>query len=323
MMKIFRHIEDPSFSPSGTVVTMGNFDGIHLGHQALVRNTVEESKRLGYPSTVLTFDPHPLKVLAPEHAPRLILSYEDKMALFQSLGVDMVIAQRFDRQFASLAADEFVRRFLVERLKIKKLWVGRDLRFGQGRKGATDDLLRMAPDAGFEVGVLDPILIDGVRISSSRIRQWVEEGRVDEVRPMLGRYHFVSGRVVTGHRRGRALGFPTANIASQTEVIPLNGIYATLFQLENKQWLSVSSVGFNPTFGDGPRTVESFILDFEGDLYGESVKLSFVKRIRDEKKFVMVKDLTEQMHEDVRRANAVFKELGLVEKRDPQSNSSL
>ena len=322
-MKIFRHIEDPSFSPSGTVVTMGNFDGIHLGHQALVRNTVEESKRLGYPSTVLTFEPHPLKVLAPEHAPRLILSYEDKMALFQSLGVDMVIAQRFDRQFASLAADEFVRRFLVERLKIKKLWVGRDLRFGQGRKGATDDLLRMAPDAGFEVGVLDPILIDGVRISSSRIRQLVEEGRVDEVRPMLGRYHFVSGRVVTGHRRGRALGFPTANIASQTEVIPLNGIYATLVQLKNKQWLSVSSVGFNPTFGDGPRTVESFILDFEGDLYGESVKLSFVKRIRDEKKFVMVKDLTEQMHEDVRRANAVFKELGLVEKRDPQSNSSL
>jgi riboflavin kinase/FMN adenylyltransferase len=126
-------------------------------------------------------------------------------------------------------------------------------------------------------------LLDGIRISSSRIRRLIEEGRVDEVRPMLGRYHFVSGRVVTGHRRGRALGFPTANIASQTEVIPLNGIYATLFQLENKQWLSVSSVGFNPTFGDGPRTVESFILNFEGDLYGESVKLSFVKRIRDEK----------------------------------------
>jgi riboflavin kinase/FMN adenylyltransferase len=320
-MKIFRHIEDQGLSMSGTVATMGNFDGIHLGHQTLVRHTVEESKRLGYPSTVLTFEPHPLKVLAPERAPLLILSYEDKMAVLQSLGVDIVVAQRFDRQFASIAADEFVWRFLVDRLKIKKLWVGRDLRFGQGRKGGTESLLRLAPGAGFEVGVLDPILLDGIRISSSRIRQLIEEGRVDEVRPMLGRYHFVSGRVVTGHRRGQTLGFPTANIASQTEVVPLNGIYATLIQLKNKQWQSVSSVGVNPTFGDGPRTVESFILDFDGDLYGELVKLSFMKRIRDEKKFVMVKDLVAQMHEDVSRAKAMFKELGLADKEDPESNS--
>jgi riboflavin kinase/FMN adenylyltransferase len=149
----------------------------------------------------------------------------------------------------------------------------------------------------------------------------VEEGRVDEVRPMLGRYHFVSGRVVMGHRRGNTLGFPTANIASQTEVVPLNGIYATLIQLKNKQWQSVSSVGVNPTFGDGPRTVESFVLDFEGDLYGELVKLSFVKRIRDEKKFVMVKDLVAQMHEDVSRARAMFKELGLAHQGDLESNS--
>jgi riboflavin kinase / FMN adenylyltransferase len=322
-MKIFRHIEDQGLLVSGTVATMGNFDGIHLGHQTLVRNTVEESQRLGYPSTVLTFEPHPLKVLAPERAPSLILSYEDKMALLQSLGVDIVVAQRFDLQFASIAADEFVCRFLVDRLKIKKLWVGRDLRFGQGRKGGTDNLLRLAPGAGFEVGVLDPILLDGIRISSSRIRQLVEEGRVDEVRPMLGRYHFVSGRIVTGHRRGQKLGFPTANIATETEVVPLNGIYATLIQVKNKQWLSVSSIGVNPTFGDGPRTVESFILDFDGDIYGERVKLAFVQRIRDEKKFVLVKDLIGQMDEDVKRAKALFKELGLADKEDSQNSSAL
>ena len=322
-MKIFRHIEDQGLLMSGTVATVGNFDGVHLGHQALIRNTVEESKRLGYPSTVFTFEPHPLKILAPERAPLLILSYEDKMALLESLGVDIVVAQRFDREFANIAADEFVRRFLVDRLKIKKLWVGRDLRFGQGRKGGTDTLLRLAPGGGFEVGVLDPILLDGIRISSSRIRQLVEEGRVDEVRRMLGRYHFVSGRIVTGHRRGQELGFPTANIASQTEVIPLNGIYATSIRFKNKQWLSVSSVGVNPTFGDGPRTVESFILDFDGDIYGEWVKLSFVQRIREEKKFVMIKDLIAQMHEDVKRAKAVFKELGLADKEDPQNNSAL
>jgi riboflavin kinase/FMN adenylyltransferase len=322
-MKIFRHIEDQGLSMSGTVATVGNFDGVHLGHQALIRNTVEESKRLGYPSTVLTFEPHPLKILAPERARLLILSYEDKMALLESLGVDIVVAQRFDREFANIAADEFVRRFLVDRLKIKKLWVGRDLRFGQGRKGGTDTLLRLAPGGGFEVGVLDPILLDGIRISSSRIRQLVEEGRVDEVRRMLGRYHFLSGRIVTGHRRGQELGFPTANIASQTEVIPLNGIYATSIQFKNKRWLSVSSVGVNPTFGDGPRTVESFILDFEGDIYGEWVKLSFVQRIREEKKFVTINDLIAQMHEDVKRAKAVFKELELADKEDPQNNSAL
>ena len=310
-MKIFRQIEDPSLSMPGSVVTMGNFDGIHLGHQTLILRTVEDSKQQGFPSTVLTFEPHPLRVLAPERAPLLILSYDDKLALFQSFGVDIVIAQSFDRQFASIAADDFVRRFLVDRLKARKLWVGRDLRFGQSRRGEVNDLVRLAADGGFQVGVLDPILLQGVRISSSRIRQLVQEGRVDEVKPMLGRYHFVSGRVVTGHRRGRDLGFPTANISSPTEVVPVNGIYATLLQIKNEQWLSVSSIGVNPTFGDGPRTIESFILDFDGDIYGEPVKLSFVKRIREERKFVMIKDLVAQMHEDVNRAKAIFKELRL------------
>lgn len=322
-MRIFRHIGDQGLSIPGTVATMGNFDGIHLGHQALVRNAVEESKRLGYPSTVLTFEPHPLKIIAPERAPSLILSYEDKIALLQSLGVDIVVAQRFDRQFASIAADDFVRQFLVDRLKVKKLWVGRDLRFGQGRRGGTDDLLRLAADAGFEVGVLDPILLNGIRISSSRIRQLVEEGRVAEVRPMLGRYHFVSGQIVAGNRRGRELGFPTANIATETEVVPLNGIYATLTQLQNRRLLSVSSVGINPTFGDGPRTVENFILDFDGDIYGERIKVSFVQRMRDERKFLAVKDLIAQMHEDVKHARAVFKEVGLTDQEKPQSNSLL
>ena len=310
-MKAFSDIEDQQLSMRGSVVTMGNFDGIHLGHQALVRHTVEESKRLGYPSIVLTFEPHPLKVLAPERAPRLLLSYQDKLDLFQAFGVDIVIAQRFDREFASIAAEDFVRRFLVGRLKTKKLWVGRDLRFGQGRKGGTDDLIRVAPEVGFQVGVLDPISSDGIRISSSRIRGLVEAGCVDEVRPMLGRYHFVSGRVVTGQGRGRKLGFPTANISSQTEVVPLNGIYATLIEVKSRQWLSVSSVGVNPTFGDGPRTVESFIFDFESEIYGEAVKLSFVKRIRDEKKFSTVEDLIAQIHGDVEQAKVIFKELRL------------
>jgi riboflavin kinase/FMN adenylyltransferase len=311
-MKAFSDIEDQELAITGSVVTLGNFDGIHLGHQALVRHTVEESKRLGYPSIVLTFEPHPLKILAPERAPRLLLSYQDKLDLFQALGVDIVIAQRFNRQFASITAEDFVRRLLVGRLKAKKLWVGRDLRFGQGRKAGTDDLMRVAPQLGFQVGVLDPISSNGMRISSSRIRELVEAGCVDEVQPMLGRYHFVSGRVVAGQGRGRRLGFPTANISSQTEVVPSNGIYATLITVRSRRWPSVSSVGVNPTFGEGPRTVESFIFDFESDIYGEAAKLSFVKRIRDEKKFANVEDLIAEMHGDVDRAKAVFKELRLA-----------
>ena len=311
-MEAFSDIKDQQLSLTGSVVTLGNFDGIHLGHQALIHHTVEEAKRLGYPSIVVTFEPHPLKVLAPERAPRLLLTYQDKLDLFQASGVDIVVAQRFDRQFASVTAEDFVRRFLVGQLGTKKLWVGRDLRFGQGRKAGTEDLMRVAPEVGFQVGVVEPILSNGVRISSSRIRELVEAGCVDEAQPMLGRYHFVSGRVVTGAGRGRKLGFPTANILSQTEVVPSNGIYATLIEFKNRRWLSVSSIGVNPTFGDGPRTLESFIFDLDTNIYGASVKLFFVKRIRDEQKFATVEELIAQMYGDVDQAKAIFKRLRLV-----------
>ena len=308
-MEIFRHIEDFRLSVSGSVVTLGNFDGIHLGHQALIRSSVEEGRRSGGPSVVLTFEPHPLKILAPSRAPKLILAHKDKMRLFQSFGVDIVVIQNFDTSFANLQAEDFVRRFLVERLKIKKIWVGRDLRFGKGRKGTVDDLIRWGAVFGFGVGTVEPIVVEGNRVSSSRIRQLVEEGRVEEVLPLLGRHHFISGRVVSGHRRGRELGFPTANISSRNEVLPLDGIYATLLQLGDQQLISVSNIGVNPTFGEGPRTIESFILDFDGDIYGESVKLSFVKRIRGERKFDSVDQLVAQMRCDVTAAESIFNQL--------------
>ena len=310
-MDIFRHIDERELSLQGSVATMGNFDGIHLGHQALLRNAIDDARRLASRSVVLTFEPHPLKILAPERAPKLILAHKDKMQLFQSFGVDVVVVQNFDASFASLEPEQFVRRFLVQRLKIKKVWVGRDLRFGQGRRGSVADLIRWGKEIGFEVGVMEPVVVNGVRVSSSHIRQLLAEGRVDEVQPLLGRYHFVSGRVVSGHRRGRDLGFPTANISSRTEVLPLDGIYATLFQVREKKFLSVSNVGVNPTFGQGPRTVESFILDFQNDLYGDWVKLFFVKRIREEEKFASVDELVEQMGADVASARAVFEKLGL------------
>src|SRR5215470_4757751 len=250
-MEIFRHIEEPKLSSARTVVTLGNFDGVHLGHQALIRRTVEQGRRFSLPSVVLTFEPHPLKILAPSRAPKLILTHKDKMRLFQSFGVDIVVIQNFDASFASLEAQDFVRRFLVECLKIKKIWVGRDLRFGKGRKGTVEDLNRWGAALGFGVGTVEPIVVEGNRVSSSRIRQLLEQGRVEESFPLLGRHHFVSGKVVSGHRRGRELGFPTANISSRNEVLPLDGIYATLLQVGGRELISVSNIGLNPTFGEG------------------------------------------------------------------------
>ena len=308
-MEIFRHIEDRRLRLTRSIVTMGNFDGLHLAHHCLVGNAVEDAHQLGIPSVVLTFEPHPLKVLAPERAPKLLLAHKDKMQLLQSFGIDIVVIQTFDTSFASLQPETFVRNFLIDRLHIEKIWVGRDFRFGQGRKGTISDLVGWGTELEFKVGAVDPILVGGVRVSSSRIRQLVEEGRVDEAERMLGRYHFISGKVVTGHHRGRGLGFPTANISTRTEVIPLDGIYATIVEIGGERRLSVSNVGVNPTFGTGPRTVESFILDFDHDIYGDPLKLYFVKRIRPEKKFASVEQLVAQMHDDVKNARAIFDRL--------------
>lgn len=308
-MEIFRHIEDRRLRLTRSIVTMGNFDGLHLAHHCLVGNAVEDAHQLGIPSVVLTFEPHPLKVLAPERAPKLLLAHKDKMQLLQSFGIDIVVIQTFDTSFASLQPETFVRNFLIDRLHIEKIWVGRDFRFGQGRKGTISDLVGWGTELEFKVGAVDPILVGGVRVSSSRIRQLVEEGRVDEAERMLGRYHFISGKVVTGHHRGRGLGFPTANISTRTEVIPLDGIYATIVEIGGERRLSVSNIGVNPTFGTGPRTVESFILDFDHDIYGDPLKLYFVKRIRPEKKFASVEQLVAQMHDDVKNARAIFDRL--------------
>jgi len=320
-MQIIRHIDDPALAFEGAVVTLGNFDGIHLGHQALIKNAVDDAHRLGVRSAVLTFEPHPLRVLAPDRAPRMLLTHKDKMQLLQSFGVDCVVIQQFDRSFAAIRAEDFVRKYLTERLHAKKVWVGKDLRFGKGRGGDIDKLRAWGTDLGYEVGIVEPVMVCGERVSSSRIRELIGAGDVATVRPMLARYYFVSGKVVSGHRRGRELGFPTANIASRAEILPRDGIYASLLQLGDKIFPSVTSVGLNPTFGAGPRTIESFILDFDQEIYGESVKLSFVARLRDEMNFASVASLIEQIHADVAEARGVLTRLGIVSPASVQKRS--
>ena len=299
-MQIIRHIDDPALVINGSSVTLGNFDGIHVGHQALIKSAVDDARRSDLRSVVLTFEPHPLRILVPERAPKMLLTHKEKMQLLQSLGVDFVVIQQFDRSFASIAAEEFVRRYLVERLRAKKVWVGKDLRFGKARAGDIDKLRIWGRQSDFDVGVVEPVMVCGQRVSSSRIRELLVAGDVSAVQPMLARYYFISGKVVSGHRRGRKIGFPTANVASRAEILPLDGIYATLFHIGENILPSVTSIGVNPTFGaGGPRTVESHILNFDREIYGDSVKLSFAARLREEKNFPSVELLIEQIRQDV------------------------
>ncbi|MGZ8442078.1 MAG: bifunctional riboflavin kinase/FAD synthetase [Candidatus Binatia bacterium] len=311
-MQIIRHIDDPALAFEGSSVTLGNFDGIHLGHQELIKNTVDDARRLGVCSAVLTFEPHPLRVLAPDRAPKMLLTHKDKMQLLQALGVDCVVIQQFDRAFAAIPAQEFVRKYLRERLHARKVWVGKDLRFGKGRGGDIENLRAWGAQLEYAVGIVEPVMVAGERVSSSRIRELIVAGAVAAVQPMLARYYFISGKVVPGHRRGRELGFPTANIVSRAEIVPRDGIYATLFHLGEKVLPSVTSVGLNPTFGAGPRTVESYILHFDRDIYGESVQVSFVARLRDELNFASVTSLIEQIQVDIADAEKILAVQGFL-----------
>lgn len=304
-MEIVRHIEGRKRAIERPVLTIGNFDGIHRGHQALLGRVVDEAKSCGGRSVVLTFEPHPLKILRPERAPRLLLTLKDKIDLLRVLGIDVLVLQRFNAAFAAMEAREFVCRYLGDLLKVHKVWIGKDLRFGKARAGRGEDLIRWGRESGFSVEVMEPVEADGIRVSSSRVRGLIEEGAVEEAGRFLGRYHFLSGRVVPGRQRGRRLGFPTANIASRTEVIPSDGIYATFLRVDGRTWPSVSSIGRNPTFGSGPRTIESYIFEYSGDLYRRTVRLFFVKRIRSEQKFSSSELLVSQIEKDVARAREI------------------
>ena len=305
-MEVFRDINDPRLVPTGCVATLGNFDAIHIGHQALIQNAVEDARRLSRPSVVLTFEPHPLRVLAPERAPKLILTHDDKMQLLDSLGVDIVVVQHFDAQLAKVKAEEFVRRHLVDRLQMRKIWIGKDLRFGHNRRGAASDLIRWGSQLGFEVAMIEPILDQGVQASSSRVRQLVEEGRVPDAKPILGRYHFISGKVVSSHRRGRKSGLLTVSIFPRTEALPSAGVYFTLFTLGSGQWLSASAVSSNPILAGGSSLVESFIFDFHRELYSAPVKLSFVQRLHEINRSASIKRLVAELQKNVKLDNTIL-----------------
>ncbi|HJR88351.1 MAG TPA: bifunctional riboflavin kinase/FAD synthetase [Acidimicrobiia bacterium] len=287
-----------------TAVTIGVFDGVHRGHQQVIANLVASSGDLD--PAVLTFDPHPLAILAPERAPKMLTDIDQRLEQFQGLGVKVAGVLSFP-DIRELTADVFCRRVLADILAVERVVIGADFRFGRDRGGDADFLVRVGPDLGFEVEVLDMVGAGEGVISSTRIRAALGSGQVEEAARMLARPYELKGTVVVGDRRGGQIGFPTANLAIASEIqIPADGVYAAWAVIGEDVFRSVINIGVRPTFAGKERRVEAHLLDWTGDLYGHPMALRFLSRIRDEMKFDGVAALVDQISADVEAANQIF-----------------
>ena len=310
MSRLFRDVEGGPLSPQGSVVCIGAFDGLHLGHQALVRRAVERARELGVPAVALTFEPLPREFFAPaEPPPRLTLA-RAKFEGLRDLGIDLVGLLRFGKQLASLDAERFVREVLVDRLCARETWIGPDFRFGKGRAGDLPMLRSLGESLGFTAHAIHPVVVDGERVSSTRIRALLAAGDFDGAARLLGRPYAIGGRVAHGNQLGRTLGFPTANLRFGGKAPALSGIYAArVHGVDAQPWPAVASFGTRPTVAGKEPLLEAHLFDFDGDLYGRRIEVEFVARLRDEEKFADLPALVEQMHRDAAQARAILSNL--------------
>jgi riboflavin kinase/FMN adenylyltransferase len=310
-MRLF-HGYDNAEIARPTVLTLGVFDGLHLGHQLVISTIVERARATGSVPTVITFDPHPRAVLHPESAPPLLQTLDQKVEAFGVLGVEQTIVIRFTDEFAHVRAADFLRDVVHERLQAKEVYLGRGFAFGRGREGNIELLRKVSDELGFHADEAPEVRLRGKRISSSRIRAQLAEGRVNLARRMLGRPYGVEGRVVHGSERGHAIGFPTANLRPVNRVIPRGGVYVTATLIEGAWRRSVTNIGTRPTFETGGEpSVETFVMDWEGDLYGDVVRVRFLHRLRDERRFASIDELKQQIHADTSRARNYFERAGV------------
>lgn len=285
-----------------TVLTIGAYDGLHRGHQEIVRHVVQRARATRRLATLITFHPHPAVVLAPERAPRYLTTPGEKVALLERMGLDLVVLLPFDRDMAACPARDFV-SMLVAHLRPAELWVGRDFALGRDREGDAAHLRELSSHLGFDLHVVDPVVDENGIISSSRIRRLLREGNVSEAARLLGRYPSLSGEVVVGAQRGRTLGFPTANLEVRPErAVPADGVYAVYAVLGQDRYPAVANVGVRPSFDNGQRTVEIHIFDFAHDIYGCDLVVEFVARLRPERRFDSIDELVSQIDHDSREA---------------------
>ncbi len=309
-MELVKNIDQIEKPYKNAVITIGNFDGVHIGHQALFHEVIEKADSIGGTSIVMTFDPHPVRVLKQNGHLPLITMNEQKVELIENSGIDVLICIQFNKEFAAISAKDFVEDLLLKCIGMKAIVVGKDYTFGKNREGNLDLLQTFANNLGFEVIVADWVETSkGLpnRISSTRTRELVMAGEVDEAKKLLGRYYQIRGLVITGRNRGgKLLGFPTANITLHDELCPKNGVYAVTVDCMEKKYQGVANIGYSPTFDDGVFSVEVHILDFNENIYGQKIRVNFVQRIRDEIKFSDIAELSDAIRNDIEKARKIL-----------------
>jgi len=296
-MQVFRHFPLNSNAPIG--LTIGNFDGVHIGHQALIKKLIAESKKRNLTPSVMTFEPHPKEFFISENAPSRLTTLREKLEFFLDYGIEKVFVCAFNQKFSNISSEAFMGQILKEQLKVQLLIVGNDFRFGSKRQAGIEDLKKNA----FELFEIPEIDLNGKRVSSTRIREGLKEGRIQEVNQFLGRPYTISGKVVEGDKRGRQMGFPTANIHMKHLRPALTGVYAV--KLGNRN--GVANLGVRPTIAGTPKLLlEVHLLNFNEDIYGQHVQVTFLQKIRDEMKFENIDALIEQIKKDVAHATRYF-----------------
>lgn len=308
MTRLFRNLAGEVLFPTGSVVCIGAFDGVHLGHRALLRHAAARARALGVPAVALSFEPLPREFFGAGNPPPRLTLARSKVEAFRDQGMDGIGLLKFDAAMAATPAQDFVRQLLVARLQAREVWIGPDFSFGHKRGGNLALLQQMGAGLGFSAGQIDAVHVHGERVSSTRIRQHLVEGQFAAAADLLGRPYAIGGRVVRGQQLGRTLGFPTANLRFP-RTPALSGIYATwVHGVYETPWPSVSSFGTRPTVAGVEPLLEAHLFDFQGDLYGRHIQVEFVAKLRDEEKFDGLPALTEQMHRDAAQARHILSE---------------
>jgi riboflavin kinase / FMN adenylyltransferase len=310
-MKIFHGTENANITRP-TVLTLGVFDGLHLGHQRIMQTVVDRARVANAVPTAITFDPHPRAVLHPESAPPLLQTLDQRLANLDVLGIEQTIVIRFNKEFADQEASDFLTHIVKERLHAKEVYLGKGFAFGKNRSGNIELLREMGKNLGFIADEVDEVQLRGIRISSSSIRKLLAEGKINLARRMLGRPYGVEGVIIRGNRRGHTIGFPTANLKPHNRVIPKFGVYATATLIDGTWRKSITNIGVRPTFENTTEpSIETYVFDFDGDLYGDVLRVRFLYWIRDERKFSGIDELKAQIQKDSARARNYFSHEGV------------
>ena len=293
------------------VLALGNFDGLHRGHLKIIERVKRGAIEHGGTPMAMTFDPHPPRVVRPDKAPPLLMTKAQRLEALHGAGIMCVAVVRFTPELSRWDPETFVRSVLVDWLRVSEVWVGANFLFGQGRSGNFSTLRALGQQLGFRADKIDPVRYKDFVVSSTRVRRLISEARVDEAGALLGHPYYIDGTIVEGRRRGREIGFPTANLTTENELLPPHGVYATTLTIEGTVWPGLTNIGLRPTFGETEPTIETHVLGYQGDLYGKRVRLGFVLRLRDERRFEDVDALRAQIDADQRRAVRLFTRLSV------------